>query len=173
MQNIREIANRRRLLTSTVAAFAAVGAAALTAVSMPADAATADDFRTPVFLAPTSVKSISFAAKGFSRWKAGSETGAVGSKQEPANLAVCYTYRGDHTGQVWALDMYSFVSQAPGSQDPTFTLPDAQGSNPTFFGGSPLAINMFESADCTTFLVKEFRGLTVPTSGTTFDLNLN
>lgn len=181
MQNIRKFTSgRRRLLTSTVVAFAAVGAAALTAVSIPANASTNSDFRAPVFRSPTQVASISVATIGYTRWRAGGVTGEVGTPEAAAVLDICYTYPLDNNGipvnnggLVPATDMYAYVSQAPGKQDPTRTLDDHQGSNPTFLGGATMSINTFTSTDCTEGLVKEVRGLTVPDSGRTFDLDLN
>ena len=60
------------------------------------------------------------------------------------------------------VNIYSFVTQAPGKQTPRFDDKERQWSKPFFLGGSKVNINTFESLDCTTSMVKQFKGLNVP-----------
>ena len=180
MQNIRKITSRRRrLITSTVAAFAAVGAAAVAAVSIPAHAATATDFRSLTFQAPARVKSIAVTGTGHARWRVGGDqTGEVGSIENPVSLDSCYTYNDAHNGaRVSDGKMYIYTNQAPGRQDPTRVVADVQTSFPLLLAGSAISVNTFASENCTSDLVKQFTDLTIPTERTgnsfSFDLDLN
>ena len=175
MQNIREFTSgRRRLLTSTVVALAAMGAAALTAVSIPAEAAQVSDFSIPVFRSPARIQSIFVSTTGVAHWSLGfDQSGAVGSLEQPATLDICYTYFGAHNGApVNSGQMYAYVNQAPGKQGPTPVPSDSQRSATKLLGGSRMSILTFRSPDCTGTQAQNFKGFTVPTSGGTFELDL-
>ena len=101
-----------------------------------------------------------------------------GSASAPVGLDACLTYWDGNDGEFVASDdMYIYINQAPGIQDTRAKSEkrpyNAQFADPEWLRGSTMNINTFSSPDCTTGLIDQFKGVTVPDNGgSEFELHL-
>ena len=133
-------------------------AAATTATHIPTvGTASADGgFHFLALRSQSDVQSVYVSGKGWTNWTTDSESGTLGSRDEPVELSVCYSYRPANTG-AWVQageGLQAHTNEAPGRQG-------VQRSNPRWVDGRSLSVLTFDSGNCTAG-AKASRRVTVP-----------
>ena len=150
----------------TSAAALVCAAAVLAATATPASADTG--FHYLALKAPGGgVSSVYVTGRGWTTWATDSESGSVGSPQNPVGLDACYQYNRTRPPRDWVRGgdgVQIYVNQAPGEQGIGSGF---QRSDPRWVDSTSLIVVPMGSRDCTVFAQAK-KSVRVPSDSNTY-----